>query len=119
MSANLVLRFNEALAPGPGSVHLVRASHGGVLAIAIGDASQATISGKVLTVNPTATLSAGGAYTVVVEHDAVRDLAGNAFAGIASGEYGFTTKAPPAAARAAAAALDAAPVDPAGDWILV
>lgn len=119
VGANLILRFNETLTPGSGSLHLVRASDGGALTIAISDATQATVSGKVLTINPIATLSGGAAYMVVIDHDAVRDVAGNAFAGIPSGEYGFTTKAPSAPAPAAATALQAAPLDPAGDWVLV
>ena len=97
----------------------MRASDGAALPVAVGDATQATVSGKALTINPIATLAAGAAYTVVVERDAVRDLAGNAFAGIAAGEYGFTTTAPPVAARPAAGAIHAPPVDAAGDWVLV
>jgi hypothetical protein len=85
VGANLVLSFNETVKAGSGNVVIHRASDGNAAAtMAIGDASQVSISGAAVTINPTSDLAAGTHYYVTVDSNAIQDLAGNAYAGISS-----------------------------------
>ena len=79
---NIVLTFDEAVAAGTGSI-VISNGAGDTRTIAIGDASQVTISGNTVTINPTADLAAGATYDVTLASGVITDAAGNAFAGIA------------------------------------
>ncbi len=82
-SANLVMTFAENIQAGTGNITLYRAdTNVAVAIIAASDTSQITISGKTLTINPTADLVGGVAYYVNVDATAIQDTAGNAYAGI-------------------------------------
>lgn len=81
--ANLVLQFNEPVLAGSGSI-VVRAGTQLLRNIAIGDTSQVSIAGSTVTINPAADLPAGAAISVTVDAGALRDAAGNAFAGVTS-----------------------------------
>ncbi len=57
-----------------------------------------SVSGAVLTINPTADLLAGKSYALQIAATAIDDLAGNSFAGILNDStWAFTTEAPPPA----------------------
>ena len=79
---NLVLTFSEAVRAGAGTFTLGNGSDD-VHTLNAADAAQVSIVGNVVTLNPSADLRAGTAYSVQVSANALSDLAGNAFAGIA------------------------------------
>ena len=89
VGSNVVLTFSEAIARGTGSIVLKTAAGATVATYNAATSSNITLSGSVLTLNPTADLTAGTAYRVEFSADSIRDLAGNAFAGTTS--YNFTT----------------------------
>jgi methionine-rich copper-binding protein CopC len=86
VSSNVVITFSESIQAGSGNIVLTSAS--GTRTISVTDATQVQVSGDQLIINPTADLAAGESYTVQVASGAVRDLAGNAFAG---SSFDFTT----------------------------
>lgn len=90
--ADLVLHFSEAVQAGAGSI-LIYNSNGTVArTISVTDTSQVTLAGNSVTINPSSDLSAGSAYYVNVGSGALRDAAGNAWAGISnSTALSFTT----------------------------
>lgn len=88
--ANIVLRFSETVRAGTGTITLTDGA-GDQRSIAVSDASQITISGDTVTINPTADLRPGTAYDVIVPGGAFTDGTGNAFGGIAQDHLDFTT----------------------------
>ncbi|KAA0972564.1 hypothetical protein FPY71_05640 [Aureimonas fodinaquatilis] len=92
-SANIVLTFSESIIAGSGMITLTSGSQ--TLTFVASDTSQVTISGDRLTINPTSDLIAGVRYEVTIGADAVRDVAGNEFAGLAQGVWGFDTQPAP------------------------
>jgi hypothetical protein len=87
--ANLYLGFSEAMKAGAGSITLSDGSDRRV--ISINDSTQVSISGSTVTINPTLPLNSAASYSVKVDAGALKDLSGNAFAGIASSEFTFDT----------------------------
>ena len=84
-NANLVLNFSEALVLGSGFAHLVNANNpADTRDIDITDASQVTLSGSSLTLNPSVDLLMGQHYHLLIDPGTLTDGAGNPFAGIAS-----------------------------------
>lgn len=83
-----VLTFSEAVAAGSGTVTLYDVTGGAaaetfdVVADAGTGAGQVEIAGTTVTIRPTAALTAGRDYAVLVDAGAVTDIAGNPFAGI-------------------------------------
>jgi len=80
--ANLVLTFSEAVQAGSGEVLLKK---NGVLErqFSVGDSAQLIFTGSTLTIDPATDLQAGASYTVEMGSGVVKDLAGNAYAGLA------------------------------------
>src|SRR5450830_387404 len=97
--ASIELTFSEALRAGTGKfyitngatqtsfgadgqpkVRIVQATDTRV--IDVSDSSQVTIVGNKVTINPTADLKAGTGYSVVIDPGALKDLAGNGYAGL-------------------------------------
>ena len=91
--SNIVLTFNEAVAAGTGNI-VISNGAGDTRTISITDASQVTISGNTVTINPTADLQAGQSYDVTLSSGVITDTAGNAFTGIATDALDFTVAAP-------------------------
>ena len=91
--SNIVLTFNEAVAAGTGNI-VISNGAGDTRTISITDASQVTISGSTVTINPTADLQAGQSYDVTLTSGVITDTAGNAFTGIAQDALDFTVAAP-------------------------
>ncbi|MGD9982088.1 MAG: Ig-like domain-containing protein, partial [Hyphomonadaceae bacterium] len=90
--ANLVITFNEAVQAGTGDIVILSTGGAVVRTIAITDATQVTISGNTVTINPSADLSNATGYYVNMASGVVRDLAGNAFGGFSSATaWNFTT----------------------------
>jgi methionine-rich copper-binding protein CopC len=82
VGSNIVLNFSENVAAGTGNI-VISNSAGDTRTISITDASQVTLNLGQVTINPTADLLAGGSYNVQMASGVIKDLAGNAFAGIA------------------------------------
>ncbi len=89
------LDFNEAVVAGTGNI--VIGSSADTRTIAVTDTAQVSISGSTVTVTPTTPLRANTAYNVQMASGVIRDVAGNAYAGITSATtLNFTTAAAPA-----------------------
>lgn len=80
---NLVLTFSEDVVVGTGNITIVNAANAAdTRTIPVTDTAQVSVSGKVVTVNPTADLTEGASYYVNIPASAVLDKAGNSYAGI-------------------------------------
>ena len=82
VASNLVMLFNEPVVAGSGSFTIRNGST--VVATIAANSSQVTINGSSVTINPSADLPANASLNVTVDATALRDSAGNAFAGISS-----------------------------------
>ncbi len=95
LGANLVANFGENIARGTGNITVKNLTDGTSITIAVTDTTQVSVSGAVLTINPTANLAANKNYAIRIAAAAVKDLANNGFAGIANDTtWNFTTVAP-------------------------
>lgn len=90
--ANLTLTFNERVDIGTGTITISDGA-GDVRVIDVADASQVSVSGQSLVINPADPLLFGTTYQVSVDDGAVVDLAGNAYAGTGADPVDFTTMA--------------------------
>ncbi len=92
VGANLVLTFSEAVQAGSGNIEIRHTNGSVVHSIAVTDASQVSFSGATVTINPATDLAVNTGYYVLIGAGAIRDLAGNPYAGIAgTTTYNFTT----------------------------
>jgi predicted extracellular nuclease len=91
--ANLVLRFSEPVYAGTGNIVLT-GDAGDARTIAITDASQVTISGDTVTINPTANLNGGETYHISIEPGVLVDVSANAFAGTGDNPIDFAVVNP-------------------------
>lgn len=89
VDANIVISFSEAMQRGSGTLVLKDGSGATVAQYAAASSSNLSISGSVLTINPTSNLQAGMPYTLSVDAGSLQDTAGNPLAGVAG--YSFTT----------------------------
>ncbi len=80
LTSNITLTFNETVLAGTGTFTLSNDA-GDVRMINANDTAQVTITGRTVTINPTADLMLGTAYHVLVSGNALRDASGNRFAG--------------------------------------
>jgi autotransporter-associated beta strand protein len=94
VSANLVATFNETIVASTGNITLKNLTDGTQTIIAASDTTQVTTYGGELTINPASFLKANKQYAVQIAGDALKDYAGNNFAGIADDlTWTFTTGA--------------------------
>jgi len=84
VGSDIVLTFGENVQAGTGDIVISNGTD--VRTIAITDSSQVTFDGSTMTINPTDDLHTGSNYHVVIDNGAIKDLAGNAFAGISDAE---------------------------------
>lgn len=89
VSSNIVVTFNEAIQRGTGNIVLKDASNNVIATYDAATSSNISISGSVLTINPTDDLSSTTQYFVTFAAGSIKDLAGNSYAGTAT--YDFTT----------------------------
>ncbi|CAH2600056.1 Big_5 domain-containing protein [Rhodovastum atsumiense] len=95
--ANIVLTFSEAVQAGRGNI-IIRGAKGTPLrTIPVTDATQVTISGNKVTINPATDLPAGTGYRVSMAGGVISDLSGNPFAGLPQDRLCFRTAPRPAA----------------------
>jgi hypothetical protein len=95
-TSNISLTFSENVVPGPGQqIVIKKVSDNSIVSSIDASSSQVTISGAVVTINPTLApieLPAAAALYVLIDRGAFTDIAGNGFAGISSSSsYRFTT----------------------------
>ncbi len=76
VGSNLYLSFNQPVVAGTGSITLSNGA-GDSRSISVADATQVTISGKVVKINPTADLIAGTTYSVTYPAGLFKDALGN------------------------------------------
>jgi len=95
LASDIVITFSEAIQRGAGSIVLKNAAGTVIETLDAATNSNLSISGATLTINPTANLAYGTNYFVNFASGNIKDLAGNAYAGITT--YGFTTMADPLA----------------------
>ena len=97
VDANFIIDFSETILAGSGNL-VLREGNTVLRSIAVGDTSQVAILGSRLTLNPAADLLPGRSYSLTLDAGAVRDAAGNLFAGIGStSAWNFSTRAAPTA----------------------
>lgn len=95
VGTNLVATFSEAIAIGTGNLTLTNLTDATQITIAVTDGTQVSVSGSVLTINPTANLTPGKQYAVLIQVGAIKDLSNNPFGGIAGvSTWSFTTEPP-------------------------
>lgn len=91
-SANLVLIFSDIIRAGTGTIELHASSGGLIESFDMVTSSRISIAGNVLTIDPTTPLSSGSGYYLTVAAGALKDPAGNDFAGITdTSAINFTT----------------------------
>ncbi len=91
-SANVVLTFDRPVQANQGHVSIATPDGAVAVLIDMGDTSQVTIDGRVVTINPTHDLAAGKRYVVNIADDALKDASGNPMAGLGDA-LSFTTLA--------------------------
>ena len=92
--SDLEATFDELIAIGSGDIVLKNLTDGTEVEIPVGDA-QVSISGNVMTIDPTDDLELGKNYAVQIAPTAIDDLAGNSFVGISDNTtWNFATRIP-------------------------
>lgn len=92
IGANLVLNMSENVKAGTGNIVITNlGDNTDVRTIAVTDATQVSITGSTVTVNPAADLKVGAHYAVTMASGVLTDVVGNAFAGISGTNLDFTT----------------------------
>ncbi|WP_155806242.1 S8 family serine peptidase, partial [Planktothrix agardhii] len=95
VGANLVVNFSEAIQKGTGNLVIKKLSDNSVVETIAATAANVTVSGTQLTINPTADLGQGTDYYVEIANGAIKDIAGNNYAGITGNStWNFTTTSP-------------------------
>jgi Ca2+-binding RTX toxin-like protein len=89
VGSNIVLTFSEAIARGTGTITLRSGSATGAVVESFDAAAsnRLTVSGSTLTINPTSDLAFGTKYFVVFTSGNIKDIAGNAYAGISTYDF--------------------------------
>jgi methionine-rich copper-binding protein CopC len=104
VASNIALTFSENVETGTGVISIYETGTGTAVlfeSFTVESSPLITISGGVLTINPTASMANSTQYYVTVDSTAVEDLAGNTYAGISSTTaLNFTTVAAKSAAIA-------------------
>jgi alpha-galactosidase len=92
-TADLVVVFSEPVVAGTGLITLKNLTDATQSTIDITDGAQVSISGSTLTINPATNLAGNKQYSIRIASTAIKDPAGNAFAGIGNDTtWDFTTR---------------------------
>ncbi len=103
LGGNFTLTFGEAMQRGSGNIVLKTASGTVVETFNAASSSHVTVSGSIITVDPTADLVEGTGYRLEFAAGTLQDLAGNPYVGTAL--YNFSTLGPTITGTASAEAL--------------
>ncbi len=99
VGANLAIAFNESVTANAGNIIIKRSDSSTFETFSVTDSTKVTISGNSVTINPTNDLAFATGYYIEIDSTAIKDTAGNNFAGITGNNiWNFTTAAPPNAA---------------------
>ncbi len=93
LGSNIVITFSETIMRGVGNIVLKTSAGAIVESFNVVDSTRLTIAGASLTIDPTLDLAYSPGYTLELLPGAIKDLAGNNYAGTAS--YHFATNNPP------------------------
>jgi large repetitive protein len=94
VGANLIATFSETIVAGTGIIYIVNKANSATFASYSMNSPNLTISGNTLTINPSTDLVNGINYYVTIPTGAVKDVAGNNFAGFTStNTWSFTAAA--------------------------
>ena len=107
VGGNIVVTFSEAIQRGIGNIVLKTAAGATVATYDAANSANMTVSGNTLTLNPSANLGIFTSYKVEIGSAAVKDLAGNNYAGVS--DYSFTTQTPDSLYHFCLVAFSAAP----------
>ena len=88
LDSNLSLTFSEKIIKGSGFIQLIDSKQNTVESFDIASSSRVSLVDLVLTIDPTESLAAGATYFLVLSPSNIKDLSGNAFAGVS---YSFGT----------------------------
>ncbi|MEG4571067.1 Ig-like domain-containing protein, partial [Microcoleus sp. MON2_D6] len=92
VAADLVVTLSEAVQKGTGNIVIKKVSDNSVVETIDVTSTNVTVSGSTVTVNPTADLAPGTDYYVEIAAGAIKDLAGNNYAGTTGATaWNFTT----------------------------
>ncbi|MEA5597414.1 Ig-like domain-containing protein [Rivularia sp. UHCC 0363] len=93
IDADLTIKFNESVQKGTGNIVIKNSSDNSVVeAFNVATSTAITISGDTVTINPTNNLAASTGFYVEIDAGAIKDAAGNNFAGISGNStWNFTT----------------------------
>ena len=92
IESNIVLSFNKAVKIGNGDILISNPNDHDYRTISVTDTSQISISGNVVTINPSNNFEKGYDYNVTFVAGVIQDLAGHDFAGITNATtLNFTT----------------------------
>lgn len=87
--------FNESVQKGTGNIVIKRSSDNSTLETIAVSSAQVTINGSLVTITPGANLASSTGYYIEIPAGAIKDLAGNVYAGLsAATAWNFTTSAP-------------------------
>lgn len=100
LGSNLYLTFNQPVKAGSGSIVLSNGA-GDSRTLAVTDATQVSISGNTVTINPTVDLIAGKAYTIAYAQGAFTNISGNPAPAATGTDNSFTTLADTSAPKLA------------------
>ncbi|RFC44438.1 MAG: Endonuclease I [Verrucomicrobia bacterium] len=89
--------FNEAMQKGTGNIVIQRSADNSIAETIAVSSSQVTINGGAVTIAPSANLANSTGYYIEIPAGALKDLAGNNYAGVSGATaWNFTTSAPTA-----------------------
>ena len=91
VDANIVVTFSETISRGSGNIVLKTLAGVTVATYDASTSSNISVSGSVLTIDPTSNLLNGTAYSLEFAAGTIKDTAGNSYAGTTA--YSFTTVA--------------------------
>jgi arylsulfatase A-like enzyme len=96
-TANVVATFDDSIVAGSGNITLKDLDDGSTTqVIPVSDSAQVTVSGNLLTINPTSSLAAGRNYAVQIAAGVVKNFSDVGFAGIPATDnltWNFQTRA--------------------------
>lgn len=90
VNADLAIQFSETIQRGTGSIVLKSAAGETIATYDAATSTQISVSGRTLTLNPAKDLGIYSGYKIDIAPGAVKDLAGNSFAGLS--DYNFRTE---------------------------
>jgi len=93
VAGNIVITFSEAIVFGSGNIVLKTSAGSTVATWNVAASSNLTINNNTLVIDPSFDLSYGAGYKIEFTAGALKDLAGNDYAGTTT--YNFTTERPP------------------------